>query len=187
MWYGQSRAARVHRSHSRRNEVGLLIKTFKTEVMRSIKIMRVIVSIFPLLTLLGIMIQLQSCDDGKGPSTPTQTLVDQETALMTAVTWKLQRVTADGVDQEPLFKSMTLKFSNGTFAVTNGGVVWPANGTWKFVDSSGTDFIRDDGVSVTLTNLTATSMTLKLIWATKTIGPGRSASVMGSYVFDFGG
>ena len=55
------------------------------------------------IVLLVLMLYLQSC--GGGGENPAQTPKDKAAALLTAPTWKLQSVAADGVDQSTLFKN----------------------------------------------------------------------------------
>jgi hypothetical protein len=62
--------------------------------------------------------------------------------------------------------------------------VWPASGTWSFNDTSAKKFIRNDGLSISLDNLSSTSMQLTLIW-TQTTTDGRVQSVAGTHVFTF--
>ena len=150
--------------------------------MKTSNAVKSITSVFAVLAFLGMALHLQSCGDSK----PAQTAADKNKELMKAATWKLQTVTADGVDQGAYFKSMTVKFGDGTYTTTNGGAVWPASGTWSFTDNTGTVFTREDGLTVSINNLTATTITLQLTWNKKTIGSGRVESIVGSYQFNFG-
>lgn len=49
----------------------------------------------------------------------------------------------------------------GTYSTSNSAdqTVWPSSGTWTF-NTSGTQFIRDDGVEVTITGLTTSNLVL---------------------------
>jgi len=119
----------------------------------------------------------------KGSDDPTPKEIT--TQQLIAPTWKLTSVLVDGVDKTSLFTNMTLKFTTTNYTATNGGVVWPASGTWTFTDDTAKKIKRNDNLEVTITELTETSLKLSLTWATGTIGSGRVSSVAGNHVFNF--
>ena len=126
---------------------------------------------------------------GCGGSDPTPTPVskqDEVKAKLTLPTWKMQSVTVDGADKTSLYKDLTLKFTASGFTSTNGGVIWPATGTWSFTTADATAVKRDDGLVVTLQEVTDTSLKLALTWSKTTLGSGRIESVSGQHVFSFG-
>jgi len=98
--------------------------------------------------------------------------------------WKIKTVLVDGVDYTSSYAGMTIIFRETTYNTTNGGVVWPASGTWSFNAADGTKIIRDDGVEVTVA-VTAAQLDLLLFWPTSTFGGGRSNSVKGNHTFTF--
>lgn len=136
-----------------------------------------IVAIFTAAILLAL---LTSC--GSKPDIVPNTQ-DAVKAKMTANTWDLQSVSVDGVDQTGVYKNLTIKFTGTNFTSTNGGVVWPASGTWEFTSLDATSFKRDDGIEV---NVEATDVTLRLTltWTKTTLGGGRIESVKGKNVFN---
>jgi len=75
--------------------------------------------------LLLIVILLTHCG-GTKPQPTQQKIVTEQLA---GVTWNLQTVTVDGVDQTSVYKGLTLKFIETTYTTTKGGLVWPASGT----------------------------------------------------------
>jgi hypothetical protein len=105
--------------------------------------------------------------------------------LLAANTWVIQTVTVNEVDQTNLFTGLTLSFTKTNFSTTNGGVVWPASGTWEFVDETAETIVRNDGLQITINEATNTSLKLALTWSTTTLGGGRTASVAGDHEFSF--
>jgi hypothetical protein len=84
-----------------------------------------------------------------------------------------------------LFTGMTLKFTATNYTTTNGGVVWPASGTWTFTDDIAKKIKRNDNLEITITEITDASLKLTLSWTAGTFGSGRVASVVGTHVFNF--
>jgi hypothetical protein len=132
---------------------------------------------------LSLLISLAGC---KGDSAPTISAQDDVKAKLTASAWKIGTVTVDGVDKTSVYPNLTLTFTSTSFTTTNGGVVWPASGTWSFTGTDATSVTRNDGMVITIDEATATSLKLGLTWNKTTIGPGRAESVSGKHVFSFG-
>ena len=131
--------------------------------------------------LIAILIFTSSCNE----STP-QTAADSVRAKLMAVTWKVQTVMADGVDQSSFISGMTINFGSSNYTSTNGGAIWPVNESWKFADAKGTAFERSDGIIVTIQSISDTSLVMSLTWTKTTLGQGRVQSIPGRYVFTFG-
>lgn len=106
-------------------------------------------------------------------------------AKLKAKTWAVNTVTVDNTDHSDLFPGLSLTFSDKTFSASNGNLVWPATGTWEFNDAEGTSILRDDGLVITIVELTESSLVLALDWDTIVFEPGRSRSVAGRHVFRF--
>lgn len=135
-----------------------------------------------LLSLLLLSLLLfQHCD-----KTTVKSEAEKVSDLLKANTWKIQTVQVDGVDQTKLFDGLTLSFGEGTYTAANGQQVWPANGTWKWVDNTGKSFTRQDNVVVTIAALTETSLTLTLNWTKTSLAGGKVSSVAGNHAFIFG-
>jgi hypothetical protein len=130
--------------------------------------------------LLAAFTFLSGCKGGDDP-TPQEVTTQQ----LVAPNWKLTSVLVDGVDKISFFTNMTLKFTATNYTTTNGGVVWPASGTWIFTDDTARKIKRNDNLEVTITEITETSLKLSLTWATGTFGSGRVSSVAGNHVFSF--
>jgi hypothetical protein len=105
--------------------------------------------------------------------------------ILAANSWVIQAVTVNEVDQTNLFTGLTLSFTKTNYSSTNGGVVWPASGTWEFVDETAKTIVRNDGLQITINEVTNTSLKLALTWSTTTLGGGRTASVAGDHEFSF--
>lgn len=108
---------------------------------------------------------------------------DRTNRLLKSTTWKLNRVTVDGVDKTSDYTGMTLKISDGTYTSTNGEPVWPTSGVWKLVDNKTAE--RDGSETVRIEVLSETTLTLSLDWQKTTFGPGRISSIQGAYSVEF--
>lgn len=131
---------------------------------------------------LACLLLLLGC--GKGSTTADPTPADLVKASLLSGTWKLQTVTVDGTDKTDTYTGLTLSFTASSYASTNGRVIWPASGTWKFSDDAGTGIIRDDGLSVAINSSSLSNLVLSLTWSKTTIG-GRAESLKGAHVFTF--
>jgi hypothetical protein len=128
--------------------------------------------------LITLMALLPGCKGGDDPTPKELT-----TQKLIANTWKISTVSVDGVDQTALFTNMTLTFTATRYTTTNGGVVWPASGSWSYTDNTAQKIKRDDNVEVTLTEVSETALKMTLTWAQGTFGSGRVSSVAGQHVF----
>ena len=129
---------------------------------------------------------LTSCKSSSDDPAPVVSKEDEVSALLTSATWKMSTVTVDGADKTSIYKDLKLTFTSTGFTSVNGGAVWPASGTWDFTSAEATAIKRNDGVEVTLQEVTDASLKLALIWNKNTLGPGRIESVSGQHVFSFG-
>ena len=137
-----------------------------------------LVCFFTLFLGLGL---LNSCGSGGDDPTPDA----DSFALLQSGKWKIQGVTIDGVSNNTLFAGLTVAFTSGSFATTNGEPVWSSTGTWT-KGSDNNSIVRNDGVIVRIVNITESSATLTLNWGKTTLGGGKIRSVSGNHVFVFG-
>lgn len=139
---------------------------------------------FRILTVcvLGSILVLSAC---KSDSPATLSKQDDVKAKLTSGAWKVSTVTVDNVDKTTTYQNLAITFTNTGFSSTNGGVIWPATGTWTFNSTDATAITRNDGLVVTLTEVTSTSLKLGLNWTKTTLGGGRVESVSGQHVFTF--
>lgn len=105
--------------------------------------------------------------------------------LLTSGNWQIQSVLVNNTDQTASFAGLELSFTDTGYSTTNGGAVWPASGTWTFVNESSTKIVRNDGLEITLIEVTQTTLKLSLVNPTSTIGTGRLSSVAGEHQFNF--
>lgn len=145
------------------------------------KILRLFSSGIILLALVSFL----SCGGGSDPA-PAETESQKATTLLTSGGWSIQTVLVDGVDKSTIYPSLKVSFTATGFSATNGGLIWPATGTWRFTDDSGKTISRGDGVSITLNEISSTKMIMSFSWSKTTLGSGREASISGQHVFTFG-
>lgn len=143
-------------------------------------------TLVPALMILALFVLFLSGCGKTDPAPAAQTDAQKNTTLITAGTWALQTVQVDAVDKTTVYKDLKLTFSSTGFTATGGGSVWPATGTWKFADDTGKVITRGDGLSVNLTEVSATKLVLTLTWTKNTLDGGRVESVAGQNVFTFG-
>jgi len=136
---------------------------------------------FLLLAVVSSVLIFSSCDDDSEASKE-----DQVRELLTGSAWKMTTVSVDGTDKTDVYKDLTLTFGTTTYTSTNGGVVWPATGTWAFTAPDATAIERNDGLVVSIQEITSSSLKLGLTWNKTTLGSGRTSSVSGQHVFSFG-
>jgi hypothetical protein len=133
---------------------------------------------------LSATLTVTSCKDDDPSATETNL------NRLTAHNWNLTKVTVDGVDKTSLFSDLALQWNKtSTFAVVNGGVMWPSTGTWSFTDSSGKTLVvslnNSHNAEVTIETLNDTQLIISLHWDETTIGQGRVKSVEGDHIFEF--
>ncbi len=101
-------------------------------------------------------------------------------------TWRLERVTVDGMNETDTYRDLTISFSQSSYSTSNGRVIWPETGTWEFVDDSNTVIRRGDGLLVTIQSITSNSLVLALVWESRSIDTGRKLAIAGNHIFEFG-
>jgi len=136
-----------------------------------------------LILLIGIMGIYSGCSGED--ETPEPTAQEVATANLTSGPWRLNTVTVDGNNQTSVYEGLTLSFTPNGYSTTNGGIVWPASGTWTFQNEAATMIKRSDDVDITIQELTLERMRLSFFWDTTTFKSGRSFSIEGQHVFTF--
>jgi hypothetical protein len=140
------------------------------------KLFQLMLSVLVMFCLLTI----SSCGKKDDPSA-----TEVNTGLLSSGTWKISSVVVDGTDRTSLFTGMTLQFQAGSYTTSNGGVVWPASGSWSFIDTNALSIKRSDDVTVTINTISETNLVLSLAWSKTTLGKGRVSSFKGQHVFSF--
>ena len=124
---------------------------------------------------------LMSCgDDGASVSKETEVR-----SKLISAQWKVNAVDVDGSDQSDVYPDLKLTFTSTGYTSINGGVIWPASGTWSFTTKEATSITRNDGLEIEILEITETTLKLGLSWTETTIGPGRVKSLSGEHVFIF--
>ena len=130
--------------------------------------------------MVGVMLVLASCNNDKTEAAP------DVQALLTSGSWKMKTVTVDGVNENDLFTNLSVTFTATEFTTLNGEPVWPASGTWTFSGGDQNLIVRNDGIEVSVEEISETELTLKLLWSKTTLGSGRVESIQGNHAFVFG-
>lgn len=99
-----------------------------------------------------------------------------------SATWEVQRVTNDGTNVTNQFTGFSLTARvDKTYSTTNGGNPWPAAGTFDFLNDTDVDrLLRSDGTTITIVEVTETSLTLTL--QVNRVG-GTAAGITGDFTF----
>jgi hypothetical protein len=130
-----------------------------------------------------VSIVLFSCDGKDTPIPATQRIAK---ILTTGGAWILEGATVDGVDQLSLYQGLSVSFSETSYTTTNGGIQWPASGTWKFTDGTATVVERNDGLLITLEDVSETRAVISFDWQNTTFDQGRTKSLGGKHQFTLG-
>jgi hypothetical protein len=148
--------------------------------MKNIRKYSTIISIAMTAITVVICTTLTSCSKDDDPSA-------QEIFLnKLAGDWTLTsgKVLLDGMDVTGSFPGLRIVIKkNRTFTTTNPvSPIWPASGSFTLQESNGTftSFLRNDGMSVSIEELTSSSVVLGIQYTSPV---GRSNSVSGQYKF----
>jgi hypothetical protein len=112
-----------------------------------------------------------------------ESATERTNRLLRATTWELSKLTVDGTDQTSLYSDLVLSISPGTYTAENGEPVWPSAGTWELTDAS--TISRDNGMTIEINALDATTLILSFQWSHTTYSGGRTESVSGNHIFEF--
>ncbi len=116
----------------------------------------------------------QAPDNQHDPST-------LQTEKLTAGTWQTQSVKIDNVDHTGLFTGFAITFTESGYTTENGGVIFPASGTWKFKDDQATTVVLDDSLELNIMSLDDKQFVFSLEWDQTTYE--RMTSLEGEHVF----
>jgi hypothetical protein len=145
-----------------------------------------------IMALLAVVFACKN-DDGPDPVPPTEAEKRLEILIAGNGTWNLPTTggvtLADGsgsLDITELFENFTVKFTEAGYTTTGTTPVWARSGTWEFKDDSGDVFVREDGLEVTVIEITETSLKFSLEWDQTTYEEGRPRSLAGTHTFTLG-
>ncbi len=136
---------------------------------------------------------LTNCKDD-GPGEPPKTEAELRAEIMAGGTGKWtptsgNPVTVNDLAVPELFTDFTITFTStgtgGSYTTTGTTPVWPRSGTWTFADEEGLTFTRDDGMEITIVEITETGLKLSLEWTETTYEDptARAQSLAGTTVF----
>lgn len=125
-------------------------------------------------------VQLSGCD-----SAEPQSEVQKATEFLTSGSWLVETVTVGGVPATNTYKDLSITFSGASFQSVNGDPIWPATGTWSFSDDTAKKIVRNDGIELTVVELTSSVFSFEMVWSKTTLGTGRTNSLTGRHVFTF--
>lgn len=132
------------------------------------------------ITVLSLLILVLNCQNENDDPSP------QDLALqrLTAGEWTLGTtgfVQLDGQDVSANYPGFTLSFNNQQYQTTNAGNLFRASGSWEWVGASSNQLITDDGLDVTIRDLTANRLEFTFILtSTRSVAAG-TEGIRGSY------
>ncbi|MCE7996802.1 MAG: hypothetical protein HEP71_32880 [Roseivirga sp.] len=86
---------------------------------------------------------------------------EEEKLKELAASWRIDSVTNDNQDVTSQYTGFVLSVEGTkTYSTVNGGNPWPVQGTFDFVNGNFDLIRRDDGVDITIANLTPTTLSL---------------------------
>ncbi len=120
---------------------------------------------------------LLGCGDN-GPTAQEKT-----EALLVSAQWKNPVVTVDGIDQSALYQNFKIQFGHNTYTSSGGEPLWPASGTWVFVDENASTMKLDGKLEIKISEITETNLELIFQNDNSTFTSGRSMSIKGENKF----
>jgi len=131
-------------------------------------------------TLFCSLLLFTSCKDDD-PSGPTPEEVQTQKLIATWIVGEEGSVTRDDISSEE-WDNFTLTFTESNFSTTNTyETVWPAEGSWQFVEGNLNKIERNDGLDIDIVvEETTLDMTFTL---SQSNDNGRFKGVPGEYTF----
>jgi hypothetical protein len=130
--------------------------------------------------VITLLLQIMGC----GSSDPAPSAQDAVKAKLTSGKWNMQTAQVDGVDKTATYAGLSVTFTSTSYSTTNGKALWPASGSWSFVDAAGKKVKREDGTEIDV-EVTDTSLKLSFSWTKTNLGGGRVESIAGKHVLSF--
>ncbi|GAB5526043.1 MAG: hypothetical protein Roseis2KO_39150 [Roseivirga sp.] len=134
--------------------------------------------VFYALSALIFCLTLSSCkSDDSNP--------EEEKLRELTASWRVDSVINDGQDVSSQYAGFTLTVEGTkTYSTVNGGNPWPAQGTFDFVNNNLDLIRRDDGVDVSIANLTATELSLTFNISTVRGTANGTEGITGAFTFN---
>lgn len=132
-----------------------------------------------------IVALLLMCNCNKHHDPTPDDIQQQASKKLQAATWKVKTVLRDGMDITTDYTNFTLTIAASTYTTTNGGLAWPASGTWAFQGQSTTTVIRDGSIPVDFVLADdGSSLKLNFTIESSTYTGGRENGLKGAYEFN---
>ncbi len=113
--------------------------------MKSIKF------IYKTAVIVILVLSLMQCDKEVKPDVITSDLEKAQQdmlAKLSASTWQITNFKRDGLDATAEFTNFKLTIGKQNYSTQSGAHLWPASGTWQFVEGKSTQVVRDDEVII---------------------------------------
>ena len=141
--------------------------------------MKTFISIY----MVVVFLLMSNCS--KNLDLTTAEIQQQTSNKLQAGIWKVNAVLKDGVDITADYANFTLTIGANNYTTINGGLAWPASGTWAFQGQSTTAVVRDGTTPVDFElSKDASSLKLNFTIETSTYANGRVHGLKGAYEFD---
>jgi len=152
--------------------------------------MRVLLSI---LVVCVLFLKLSGCGKDDGPGAVALTEAEKTTQLLTGASvdasvadfWSVSQVLVDDLDYTENFSNFTIQFTDTGFTTTNDAVIFGDSGSWSFTDDAAQAITLDNGLVISLRELTDTSLTMEFVLDDTIYGDegGREEAVRGTNIF----
>ena len=127
-------------------------------------------------TLIGIMTLSSSCKNDDDVVDPITEKINELSA-----NWQLGNVTNDNTNVSDQYSGFTLTIDNFNFKTQNGGNPWPNFGSYDFKDNDLSVIVRNDGIEMTIDELTTTFLVLSFRF--NALPGGRVTGLTGNFTF----
>lgn len=142
-----------------------------------------------LIIFIGLALNFMHCGGSEDDPDPDPQIDPKQQVIDgLSKTWQVNSVTLDGLDVSTDWIGFTLKFDKSKNYTAKklsekSILVWPENGSYTIPNANHPkNVLRDDGIQIVLSNVTASSV--KLSFAIAGRSDGRVESLIGDYVFD---
>lgn len=138
--------------------------------------MKLMVSLLSTLLMLSALLLFPGCGDKTEPES------ERVKKLLVAGEWGIQSVNGNAIDLTSVYKNLKLTFKDGTFTSSGGEPIWPASGSWNFIDPSAKK-MNAASLEITILEVTDKKLSYSLPWTKTTVTGGRIVSIPGDITF----
>jgi hypothetical protein len=146
-----------------------------------------------LLTITIILLKLSGCGKDDGPGEVALTESEITTQLLTGASvdanvadfWSVTEVQVDNIDYTTTFSTFTIQFTDTGFTTSNDTVIFGDSGSWSFTSDDAQEIKLDNGLVISVRDLTETSLTMEFVLDDTIYGDegGRDEAVGGTNIF----